>query len=135
MKKTDVKEQFIELRASGLSYADTSKELGVSKPTLITWAKDLQMELHNARAMRMDELFEKYTVAKAKRIEAFGKRLSTILTELDTRDLSAVKTETLLTIALKHGEMLRAEHEPLTFEGEGSGLSIDDLFTQPTWPA
>ena len=133
--KTDLKEQFIELRASGLSYAAIAEQLGISKPTLISWARELHAELRNARTMRMDELFERFTVAKTKRIEAFGKRLDAILAELDKRDLSTVRTETLLTVALKHGEMLRAEHEPLAFEGEASFLDLDDMGVTPKWPA
>jgi transposase len=37
--KIDQKEQFIELRAKGVSYDEIAKEIGVSKPTLIKWGR------------------------------------------------------------------------------------------------
>ena len=118
MKNANEKERFVELRAEGRSYADIAVALKISKPTLIAWGKDLQKEISNARTLRMDELFEKYAVAKSKRVEVFGKRLEAIMTELDKRDLSDCLTPTLLTLALKYGESLRAEYEPLKLLGD-----------------
>ena len=118
MKNANEKERFVELRAEGRSYADIAVALKISKPTLIAWGKDLQKEISNARTLRMDELFEKYAVAKSKRVEVFGKRLEAIMTELDKRDLSDCLTPVLLTLALKYGESLRAEYEPLKLLGE-----------------
>lgn len=111
--KNEMKERFIELRAAGYSYEAIAKEIGVSKPTLIAWSKDLAIEIHNARGLRLDELIQRSIVSKEKRIEAFAQRLEAILAELDKRDLIAVETEKLLALALKYGEMLRAEYEPL----------------------
>jgi len=122
------------LRAAGLSYADIAAQLNVSKPTLITWSKDLQKEISNARTIRMDELFERFMVAKSKRIEVFGKRLEAILAELDRRDLVEVKSEALLSLALKYGEMLRTEHESLTLKGEESAFEDYQFTTTQSWP-
>lgn len=133
--KADLKERFVELRAEGRSYADIAAELGVSKPTLIAWGKGLQKEMANARTLRLDALFERFAVAKTKRIEVFGKRLEAILTELDKRDLADVKTDALLALVLKYGENLRAEHEPLTLKGENVGFDMSSLTTTETWPA
>ncbi len=119
MKNANDKERFIELRAENRSYADIADILKVSKTTLIAWAKDLEIDIQNARTLRMDELFEKYQVAKAKRVEAFGERLNAILAELDKRNLDEVPTAVLLGLALKYGESLRNEYEPLKLQGEG----------------
>ena len=118
MKNANDKERFIELRAENRSYADIADILKVSKTTLIAWAKDLEIDIQNARTLRMVELFEKYAVAKSKRVEVFGKRLDAILAELDTRDLADVPSPVLLTLALKYGESLRAEYEPLKLLGD-----------------
>lgn len=128
----DRKERFIELRTAGLSYSDIAAELDVSKPTLIAWGKELQKEVANARTLRMDELFEKYAVAKAKRIEVFGKRLEAILTELDRRPLNDVPTATLLKLVLEYGERLKGEAFSLTLQGEPK-LDFPDLATPETW--
>lgn len=123
--KTTQKERFIESRAEGLSYDDIASQLGVSKPTLIGWAKELSVEIQNARAIRMDGLLQRFTVAKDKRVEAFGKRLQDIMSELDTRDLATVPTATLLSLALKYGEHLRAEDEPIMLSVPGDPLDFD----------
>lgn len=118
MKNANDKERFIELRAEGRSYADIAVALKVSKPTLIAWGKELQKDILNARTLRMDELFEKYAVAKSKRVVVFGRRLEAIMAELETRDLTDVPTPSLLALALKYGESLKAEYEPLKLLGE-----------------
>ena len=134
MKNAKDKERFIELRAEGRSYADIAAALNVSKPTLIAWGKELQKEVANARTLRLDALFEKYAVAKSKRVEVFGKRLDAILTELDTRPLSDVKTDALLKLALDYGDRLKDEAVPLTMQGEDS-LDFAMPTIRDTWPA
>lgn len=116
--KTELKERFVELRAEGRSYADIAATLGVSKPTLLNWGRELQKEVANARTLRLDALFEQYAVAKAKRIEVFGKRLEAILTELDKRDLSDVATGQLLKLALDYLSKMKAEEDALVYQGE-----------------
>jgi DNA-binding XRE family transcriptional regulator len=137
MNDMETKERFIELRAEGRSYADIAAALNVSKPTLIAWGKELQKEVANARTLRLDALFEKYAVAKGKRVEAFGKRLDGILAELDTRNLANVPTATLLKLALDYGDRLKAEAEPLTMQGEDRPFDMDAVLstTRETWPA
>lgn len=116
--KIEQKERFIELRAAGRSLVSIAAELKVSKPTLIAWSRELTKEIGNARTLRTEELFERFAVTKTKRIEAFGKRLEGILGELDKRKLDDVKTEALLSLALKYGDAMKAEYEPLALKGE-----------------
>lgn len=135
--KIEQKERFIELRAAGRSFADIAAELKVSKPTLIAWSRELIREVHNARTIRTDELFERFAVAKTKRIEAFGKHLQEILGELDKRKLSDIKTEALLSLALKYGEVMRAEYEELKIEGapeETKDFLGEKTTFIPRWP-
>ena len=135
MKNANEKERFIELRAENRSYADIADILKVSKPTLIAWGKDLQKEIGNARTLRMDELFEKYAVAKAKRIEVFGTHLNAILAELGTRNLANIATSSLLTLALKYGEFMKDELEPLNLQGEDLPFDMSSISAVPDkWP-
>ena len=60
MKTTDTKEQFINLRAKGLSYAKISDELKVSRKTLVDWNNSLREEVANRKALELEALFEKY---------------------------------------------------------------------------
>ncbi|MHB8771296.1 MAG: helix-turn-helix domain-containing protein [Syntrophales bacterium] len=129
MKNAQEKERFIELRAEGRSYADIAAALKVSKPTLIAWGKELQRDIGNARTLRMDELFEKYAVAKAKRVEVFGTHLNAILAELSTRNLASIATSSLLTLALKYGEFMKDESEPLSLQGEDLPFDMSSIGT------
>ena len=83
----------------------------------------------------MDALFERFAVAKTKRIEIFGKRLEAILAELDKRDLSNLKTEILLKFALDYADRLKGEEEPLTLQGDTLAYDVSDLGLRGTWPA
>ena len=135
MKNANDKERFIELRAEGRSFADIAVALKVSKPTLIAWGKELQKEISNARTLRMDELVEKYAVAKSKRVVVFGRRLEAIMAELETRDLTDVPTPSLLALALKYGESLKAEYEPLKLLGDEMDWQDMATIGPETWPA
>ena len=135
MKNANEKERFVELRAEGRSYADIAVALKISKPTLIAWGKELQRDIGNARTLRMDELFEKYAVAKAKRIEVFGTHLNAILAELGTRNLANIATSSLLTLALKYGEFMKDELEPLNLQGEDLPFDMSSISAVPDkWP-
>ena len=127
------KERFIELRTSGRSYEDIGTELSTPVGTLVAWANELKKELANSRTLRAAEIEERYPVGKAKRVEVFGGRLNAILAELEKRDLSDVPTDKLLSLALKYGDALRSEREPLQLVGEDK----DFIFTThvETWPA
>ncbi|HOD08588.1 MAG TPA: helix-turn-helix domain-containing protein [Myxococcota bacterium] len=134
--KTELKERFVELRAEGRSYADIAAALGVSKPTLIAWGRELRKEVANARTLRLDALFEQYAIAKAKRIEVFGKRLEAILTELDKRDLSDVATGQLLKLALDYLSKMKAEEDDLVYQGEERDPMMavcEAMTTTDTW--
>jgi hypothetical protein len=134
--KQEVRELFVEMRAAGHSFAYIAEKLEISKTTLISWSKSLVIEIQNARSLRLDELYQRFIVAKERRIEAFGNRLEAILAELDKRNLAEIETEKLLMLALKYGECLRTEYEPLTLaeKGKGPDLSFLDEYTN-TWKA
>ena len=78
MKTAEDRERFVELRAAGLSYAKIAEALAVSKPTLVSWAKEMQVELANARAMRADETLQKYAEARDRRFIAMAQTLDRV---------------------------------------------------------
>lgn len=124
------RDQFIELRAKGLSYADIAKEIGVAKQTICKWGKDFRIEVENAKTLLLDVIYQKYVIAKDKRIEAFGKRLDKVLAELDKRDLSNVPTDRLFKIAFDLADRLKEEARPLQLgeKVEGTGVDFDFSF-------
>ena len=141
MKDQQTKEQFMELRASGMSYQKIADQLQVSKQTLITWSRELKHEIANLRAISRDALQEEYYVMTSKRIELFGKKLESLQTELADRDLSSVPTEKLLDLVLKYGKALKEEEAKTVFAAV-TETTIDDQIaamgstkTVETWVA
>jgi transposase len=54
MENHKTKEQFIQLRAQGVSYSNISKEIGKSKQTLIDWGKELEEQIRHLKASPAD---------------------------------------------------------------------------------
>ena len=94
------RQQFIDLRAQGLSYERIARQLGVARQTLINWSRELKADIDNLRALRLEALQEQYQVLQDQRIELLGRHRQEILEELETRDLGNVSTESLLSLLL-----------------------------------
>lgn len=82
MKTQNEKKRFIELRAKGLSYDKISKELEISKPTLIKWNDELKNEIANLRYFEFESIIAEYSLSKRSRLESFSIILSKALEEL-----------------------------------------------------
>ena len=106
----ELKTQFIELRAKGLSYQKISKRLKVSKSTLANWSAELEGEIASLRAMELEALYERYYLTKEARIKLLGDQLKAIQAELKTRKLDRVSTEKLLEMELKMLQTIQEEH-------------------------
>jgi len=135
MESLEQKEQFVELRAKGISFAKISEELGVSKTTLIDWSKDLAEQIGNYKAIEIDALRERYKVGKEHRVELFSKQLEQIRTELATRNLSDVPTLKLLEMQIKTVELLNNEDLQPNFQKTTTGYPLADFHTTDTWTA
>jgi len=95
MKDNDTKARFIELRGQGLPLAKISAEINVSKPTLISWERDVKEEIEDVRAIELEAMYDKYYLSTRKKVEFFRDVLSRIQGELETRDLSTIPTDKL----------------------------------------
>ena len=84
--------QFIEFRATGQSYTTISKQLNVSKPTLIKWSRELANEIKNAKALELERIREEYLLSRQKRLQIMGAQLNQLSKEILQRDLSEVPT-------------------------------------------
>jgi hypothetical protein len=125
--------EFIELRANGKSYAEISHSIGVSKPTLIAWAKELKDDLANARTLVRDETLSRIAAHAGTRLDMLLEVQMKILSELSIRNLSSVAPEKLLAMHEAISKELDSATSGQHFVGEG------DLFPglQPkeTWSA
>lgn len=116
MKNAAIKDKFIEMRAEGTSYSQISEELGVSKQTLIAWGKTFQADIHNLKAIRMDEIYEKYALNKESRIKVIGELLEKIRLEILERNLKDLSTERLFDLLPKLSQLIEKEISPLEFD-------------------
>ena len=92
-------QRFIELRASGWTYARLLTELNVSKPTLIAWSRKYQFQIQNLKAIEMEALQEKWLAATADRVNRLGEQLQKVEGEIARRDVSALGTPQLFSLA------------------------------------
>jgi len=96
LKGNKVKEQFIELRAEGLSFDKISKELKTNRVTLMTWEKEFSQEIGELKFIEFETLKEKYLMGKKARVENYGEILEKAKKELKTRDLKDISSDKLL---------------------------------------
>ena len=134
MIDSTVKDRFVELRAQGKSFAVIAEELGVSKPTLITWSREQALQIGNLRAINDEALREKYRLTKQRELETYSHQLEAVETELNKRSLANVPTDKLYGILSKLMSEARGERKPLTLQCTQSLLE-DDLITQKEWEA
>ena len=109
MDLIEVKQEFIELRAQGMSFDKIAKELGKAKQTLIDWSKELEEEISNYKALELEALYESYYLLKEARLKRFGGIVNKLTEELQGRDLSDVPTDKLLDLYLKYSDKVKEE--------------------------
>ena len=99
MKDLQTKEKFIELRAQGYSFDKISKEINVSKPTLIKWDQEYSKKVANLIFFNSENLIEEFRLLKIHKIEALARTLKKVLEELSKRNFENVGTKDLISIA------------------------------------
>ena len=135
MKTTEQKEKFVELRAKNWSFKKIAKQLGISKPTLIKWSKELNQKIANMKAIELEAIQEKYYMQKKQKIEIYGQQLEKIKEELEARlennELKDVKTEQLFKLFFEYMDRLEFERVPVEFIAERSFEEMElDNFTE-----
>ena len=131
--KNDVKDEFIILRAKGNSYDTIAKKLKVSKNTLISWSKDLKMEIKNYQNFEADMTLEKFKMSKNSQLVSLGEQLEKVREEINKRDLTDVPTPKLIDIEMKILESINGnEKSHITLSNNDWDTKVD-LTT--TWDA
>ena len=72
MKTAEKKEQYILLRAEGLSYSKIAAQLNISKSTCSKWEKDFSEQITAAKEERLTDLYTLYRIGKEAHIEKLG---------------------------------------------------------------
>ncbi len=112
MTELAVKEQFVELRGSGLSFASIAEKLNISKTTLIQWSKIYQADICNLKQVHAEALRERFRLTSERRASIFAKQLDTIERELAKRDYATLSTEKLFDMSLRLHSELGATEAP-----------------------
>lgn len=109
MELTETKQQFIELRAKGLSFDKIAKEMNKSKQTLIDWSRELSGEIANLKAIQLEEMYQSYHLLKENRLQTLGTLLNKIKAEVEPREFTDIPTEKLLDLLLKYNTKVAEE--------------------------
>lgn len=129
MTNTDLKQQFITLRAKGYSLEKIAKEIGKCRQTLSNWNFDLQEEIANNKAIELEALFEECLLTKEHRVKELSTLLNKINKELEKRDLSMLSDDKLIDLKLKIGNQLKEEFvEPIILSEKELGLQKQRRF-------
>ena len=110
MKPQELKNQFIELRAGGLSYDKIAKALHIGKTTCCTWEREFKDQIDRLKEAQQQELYERYYMTKEARIKKLGAELEKINTALESVDFSEIAPERLLDFKLKYMEALKEDY-------------------------
>jgi transposase len=137
-KDVETRAKFIEMRAEGHTLTKIVEELDISYNTAVNWNRYFAERIEAARAIKLEELLDKYLMAKGKKIELFGERLLAIKDEMATRDPSEVPTAKLFDMLLKCQAALEKEMVEPRFMTESDmeqvktkRLYVEELFKGP----
>ncbi len=112
MKTTDIKEQFIALRAAGLSFDKIALKIDVSKPTLIKWDKELGKEISLLKEIRFEKILEAYQSNKEQRITRLARELKDAWDAFEKQDYKDLTKREILLMIIRMERRLIEETEP-----------------------
>ena len=110
MKPSELKQQYIRLRAEGKSYSYIAEKLHISKSTCSKWEAQLGAEIAQLKKEELNSLYDAYSMKKKARIRELGETLKKVDEALGKVDFSQVPPEKLLDFKLKYTEALQKEY-------------------------
>jgi transposase len=89
------RDQFIEMRAQGLSFDKISVALNVSKPTLIKWQAEYGYEISTAEFLQTEARLEMHKVNRLARMEQVAARLEKVGEAIKAKEYGKEKLTSL----------------------------------------
>ena len=126
MKDQETVQKFIELRAQGWSFVRIAAELGVAKSTLTEWSRKFRFEIHNRRALVLDDLQDRVLGTVQSRVVALAEKLSKVESELRQRALSEVSTPQLYHLATSLRRQIERETGPIRLVTPTNAIPSDE---------
>ena len=120
-QRQDTVNEFILLRAQGLSYDKIAKKLKIGRATCSNWDSKYMREIADRKAEELNALYEEYFMGHKARIKRLGGICNKLDEEINKRDFSQIPLEKLLELRLKYGDALKQEHTG----GSGGALPAD----------
>lgn len=121
-----VTDRFITLRSQGMTLAKIMQELNVSKPTLIGWSRKFRFEIQNARVIELEALRDQWLNGVSDRVNGLGEQLKKAEAELAKRDLTALSTPQLFTLASALRKRIEHETGSLQFTTPTGDMPSDE---------
>ncbi len=116
-------QRFIELRSHGWPFARLAAELNVSKPTLINWSRKHQFQIQNLRAIELE-------ASVSDRLSRLGEQLQKVEAELATRDIKALSTPQLYSLARNLRRQMEQVAAPVRFTSPVRDIPDDEYHDQ-----
>lgn len=110
MKPSEIKQEFIRLRAEGKSFSHIANQLHISKSTCSKWEKTLEADISQLKREELNSLYEAYGMKKKARIKRLGDTLNKVEEALESVNLNEIPPEKLLDFKLKYLEALQKEY-------------------------
>jgi hypothetical protein len=86
MHSQDLINQFIDLRAHNVPYAQIATDLKINRNTALRWGQKHKAEIDALAAVEAEALRSKFFGSREKEIEMLAKRLERLETEIDQRN-------------------------------------------------
>ena len=100
-------EMMIAMRAQGTSFDNISKDLKVSKQTLIQWSRLHEDEINNARIIYRDALRSSLSIDADSKIKELANLRSKLVEELLQRDFKEISANQLMKMIFQIDQQLQ----------------------------
>ncbi len=126
VKDQETVQKFIELRAQGWSFVRIATELGVAKSTLTEWSRKFRFEIHNRRALVLDDLQDRILGTVQSRVGGLAEKLGKVENELRQRDLKELTTSQLYSLAASLRRQIERETGPIRLVTPTNAIPKDE---------
>lgn len=123
--KFEKQQQFIKLRAKGLSYQKIAQKLYISKGTAVSWNREFQDQISELRKIEIDHLIRSHSLHREAQVKQLAVVLKKLRKEMKQRDLQEVPTAKLLDLLLKYEQQIKEEVLGI----QGVSTKIDPFLT------
>ena len=130
MHTQETQQKFIERRARGLSFSTLASELGVAKSTLVEWSRKFRFEIHNRRALELDDIQDRVLGNVQFRVGVLVEKLSRVEEELRKRDLTRIPTAQLYTLSAALRRQIERETGVIRFVAPVKDISDEEYIEQ-----